>query len=303
MVLEGVTSTPAPIISGVPQGTVLGPLLFLSYINDMPEAVKHSHTRLFADDALLFRKISSDQDRDLLQRDLSALAEWEAAWQMHFNPSKCVTISINPSKKHEAVSTSYTLHNQVLETVGASKYLGVTISNDLSWSRHVDDITAKANRTVGFLRRNLGSCPTNTKAAAYTAMARPILEYSSAAWNPHLKKDINKLEQVQRRAARFATNTYNDRSPGVVTSLLQKLEWENLEERRHKASLTLLYKINTGLVDMDISQFCRPADSRTRGAERLYVERSSHPVLYNSFFPRTLRTWNRLTPSQYFCFL
>ena len=211
--------------------------------------------------------------------------------------AECVVISINPSRKKESLSTSYVLHDQVLETTDASKYLGVTISNDLSWSKHVDAVAAKASRTVGFLRRNLSSCPTNIKAAAYTATARPVLEYASSAWDPYLKKDVQKLEQTQRRTARFVTNNFTDKTPGVMTSTLQALKWDSLEERRERARLVMLYKMQNKLVDVQLSQYCKPSDPRTRGVNRLHTERADHPALHNSFFPRTLRAWNKLPTS------
>ena len=127
-------------------------------------------------------------------------------------------------------------------------------------------------------------------------MVRPILEYASPVWDPITQKDSSELEKVQRRAARYVFNRYSDRNPGCVTDMLTTLNWEPLSERRINDRLTLLYKINNGIVDINKSQFYSAGDSRTRGAQRLFHERSSHPVLFNSFFPRTLRQWNKLDP-------
>ena len=113
--------------------TVLGPLLFLTYINDLPAAVQHSSARLFADDSLLYRRIKGQQDQALLQEDLGSLEEWEHMWQMEFNPSKCNVIRIMPNEQRKVLTYSYFLHGQTLET-SASKYLGITISSDLSRS-------------------------------------------------------------------------------------------------------------------------------------------------------------------------
>ena len=297
VVLEGAHSSPAAVLSGVPQGTVMGPLLFLAYINDLPDVVKFSNTRLFADDTLLFRKICKPEDQNLLQADLDCLAEWEDTWQMSFNASKCNTICIPPSNRTPVIDPQYTLHGQTLQTVSASKYLGVTIQDDLSWSKHIESVAARGNRTVGFLRRNFQDCTTEVKAATYTAMVRPTLEYASTVWNPHKQKDVQLLEKVQRRAARYACGNYHDRAPGAVTRLLQQLQWDSLERRRHHNSLGMLFKIQNGLVDLPPTRFFQPSDPRTRGANRLRQEFASHPALRNSFFPRTISEWNRLPTS------
>ena len=123
VLLENCHSSSAEVLSGVPQGTVLGPLLFLAYINDLPEVTKSSNARIFADDTLLFRPITNQHDSDLLQQDLTALEEWVRMWQMDFNASKCSVIYILPSKRKHVIDSSYTLHGQTLETVEESKYL------------------------------------------------------------------------------------------------------------------------------------------------------------------------------------
>ena len=121
----------------MPQGRVLEPLLFLLYTNDLPDVVKQSKVRLFADDSLLYRNIKNEQDQVLLQEDLDALATWQTTWQMSYNPSKCnVTHMIlhGKGKTPRPFDFEYHLHGQKLESVTNSKYLGVTISNNLSWS-------------------------------------------------------------------------------------------------------------------------------------------------------------------------
>ena len=124
--LEGTNSTEADVISGVPQGTVLGPLLFLAFINDLPESTS-SETRLFADDGLLYRHIKGPDDVQKLQQDLDSLQIWEDKWQMKFHPEKCQVISICTNKRFQQ-QTSYMLHGHILETVDSAKYLGVSIS-------------------------------------------------------------------------------------------------------------------------------------------------------------------------------
>ena len=150
---EGQTSSQCPVTSGVPQGTVLGPLPFLLYINDLPDNVQSS-VRFFADDALLYGIVASDVDSDLLQSDLRRLESWQYHWQMEFNPSKCKIVTI--SHKNNPPQRKYVFCGVELEQVYSFPYLRVTITNKLKWSAHVSiNITAaKANKSLGTIQRN-----------------------------------------------------------------------------------------------------------------------------------------------------
>lgn len=294
VVLEGATSTSAPVMSGVPQGSVLGPLLFLAYINDMPDIITHSETRLFADDTILFRTITSIEDHKLLQEDLTALETWENTWQMAFNPTKCTVIRVTSGKSKPILNTQYQLHGHTLEIEDASKYLGVTLTSNLSWDRHVDNVVAKGNRTLGFIRRNLKDCPKPVREASYTTIVRPTLEYASTVWDPTSQNKIKALENVQRRAARFVTKDYTSRTPGCVTYMVNSLGWQSLEQRRKNSRLYMLYKIQHNLVDINRNLYIRSNDSRTRGPHKLFQERTTNTIYRNSFFLRTVVDWNHL---------
>ena len=290
--LEGTLSSSATVLLGVPKGTVLGPLLFLTCINNLPDAVQHSSARFSADDSLLYRRTKDQQDQALLQEDFDSLEEWEYMWRMEFKPSKYNVICIMPNKQRKVLTSSHFLHGQTLETTNASKYLGITISSVLSWSTHVEDVAAWGNRTVGFLQRKYRECTPKDKSVTYTTTVRPTLEYVSAVWDSHKQKDIRLLEKVQRWAAWYVTNNYTDRSPGTVTPMLEYLMWSNLEHRRRQVCLGMLYKINKGLVNINPASFFLHFDPRTRGTQRLYQEETQHPVLFHSFFPRTVYKWN-----------
>ena len=120
--MDGTQSTEADVLSGVLQGTVLGPLLFLAFINDLPESTNHSDAKLFADDCLLYRHVTSSQDQALLQEALSALERWEEIWQMKFHPDKCTVVRISTNKK-QILKTNHHIHGHTLEVVDSSKYL------------------------------------------------------------------------------------------------------------------------------------------------------------------------------------
>ena len=171
-------SSSHPVLSGVPQGTVLGPILFFIYINDLRDEASSSTIRLFADDCLLYRSIKTQQDSTLLQHDLNSIAQWELTWQMKFNIDKCYTMQAGRTR-HKILNT-YTLHDHPLPITDSTKYLGITISNDLKWNKHISNITSKANSTLGILRRNLRLSSHTVKTHAYPALVRPHLEYASA---------------------------------------------------------------------------------------------------------------------------
>ena len=155
VVLNGKNSEKTPVVSGVPQGTVLGPLLFLVYINDLPSIVD-SQIRLFADDALIYRKINLVNDTKQLQSDIEKLLEWESNWSMEFNPDKCKVLRI--TNKRNITISNYIMRNQILEVVESAKYLGVFINKKLSWNKHIDYTAKRANQVRCFIQHNLRTC-------------------------------------------------------------------------------------------------------------------------------------------------
>ena len=238
VVVNGVKSDWAPVVSGVPQGTVLGLLLFSLHINDIMSDIE-SEIRLFADDCVCYRHIKDIEDTLKLQKDIDRLGIWARKWGMRFQPVKCNMMQL--TKKHNKIQASYTLEGTVLENVDSIKYLGVTITSDLKWNSHIRNVCSKANRTLGFLRRNVFSCPQDVKEAAYKNMVRPILEYGSTVWDPHCDGLNDELENVQKRAARFVTGNYSYET-GSMTGILEELKWETLQKRTKDNRLILLYK-------------------------------------------------------------
>ena len=239
VVIDGEESESIPVTSGVPQGSALGPILFLVYINDLPDEVCYQ-VRLFADDTALYLTMESEDDSSTLQSDLDILSAWESRWDMEFNPSKCQVVHATGSKLKKPIKTDYLLHGQVLEAVTCAKYLGVDISSDLSWNSHVDRITGNANRTLGFIRRNIKTKMSRVRETAYNTLVRPQLEYASAVWDPHTDRRLNQIEQIQKRAARWTVSNFDRQAS--VTRIIQELGWRTLAQRR-AARLCLFYKV------------------------------------------------------------
>ena len=251
VIIDGASSPATRVLSGVPQGTVLGPLLFLIYINDLPDNVSPgTTTRLFVDDCLVYWEVKGIDDQEVLQKDLQSLQEWATRWGMRFNAKKCNIIHVCRNKpKHRFCS----LCGEILE-VEHAKYLGVTISANLKWEKHINGITSKANSTLHFINRTLRYSPESAHQIAYFALVCSTLEYSCAVWDPHFKKDVDRLEMVNRRAARIVTGrTLRDREVSVTT-LLEDLKWTSLQEHRKHLRLVLMYKIVKDLVAVPATQ-------------------------------------------------
>lgn len=305
VLVEGMQSDSAPVTSGVPQGTVLGPILFLVFINDLPEWAKHSKIRLFADDCIIQKEIRSDQDCLLLQQDIDSIGRWEREWLMEFNPSKCQTLTIPTNST--PILHDYRLHDSILERPpeNATQYLGITIQADLKWNQHIQNVTAKASRTLGLLKRNIRVRETAPRELAYKALVRPQVEYASSVWDPPRNTNTqstrqsglaHQVEMVQRRGARFVCRRYHNTSS--VSSMLEQLQWPTLEERRRTTRLCMFYKIVHGLVAISRDDHLTPSDSRTRGHDQRFNGIHSNLACYrSSFFPRTVLEWNRLSPS------
>ena len=250
VVVGGYTSSEAVVLSGVPQGTVLGPLLFLVFINDIIQG-SSSPIRLFADDCLVYREIRSKSDCSVLQSDLDNLVQWSKTWGMEFNINKCNILYVTNTTKNK-IKHQYTMEGQALKTQNSTEYLGVTINSKLYWNQHINNISGTANKLIGFLWRTMHICPQDLKSKAYTTLVRPNIEYCCSVWDPHHQKYINQLDMVQRRAARFVKNTLYRRSenPTSVTAMVEELGWDSLQNRRLHSRLTMFYRVTKGLVEI-----------------------------------------------------
>ena len=289
--LDGQASDPVPVLSGVPQGSVLGPVLFLIFINDLPENIRSS-VRLIADDCVLYRNIESPMDCQILQDDLNSLVQWETDWQMKFIVAKCHSMRVtrHPPDKH--IQFDYTLHQKRSEQVQSAKYIGITTTDDLDWGQH---ISAKATKTMGFLRCNLAFAPRHTKEVAYKTLVRPKLEYAAHIWHPYHESQIEQMEKVQRTAARWTCRRW--RNISSVGDKLDELEWTSLETRREQSSLTFFYKIHFGTVSLDKDKCLTPVPnlSRTRAShEPQYTRYFAYSDALKNIFPRTIPMWNSL---------
>ena len=201
---------------------------------------------------------------------------------MRFNVSKCYLMSIHRSK--HPYSSHYKLDNHILEQVEENPYLGLTIHKSLKWASHINKISNKANSVLGFIKRNLKHANRDLKELAYISLVRSILEYSSTVWDPFYQKDIDRLERVKRRAARFVLNDYKPLSS--VTSMVSQIGWKPLAERRREHHLSLLYKIIIGLVAIpaDTHLHFNTRNTRISNSKSLKLPICNTDTFKHSFF-------------------
>ena len=174
-----------PIVSGVPQGALLSPILFLLYINDLPARLK-STVKLFADDTKIYRTISSEEDAAKLQHDLNMLAAWSDTWHMNFNADKCAVVQVKKGSNYV-----YTLNGKELASVKQQKDLGLLVSSNLMPRNHIETICSKVNRKTGMTKRCFMNKSQKQMTKIYETVSRPVLEYASTVWSPWLRRILN----------------------------------------------------------------------------------------------------------------
>ena len=295
VVVGGEQSASLPVISGVPQGSVLGPLLFIIYVNDLTSVISpYSKLSMFADDIALYRSITAAADYPQLQSDITAINFWVQDNHLSFNVGKCCTMLVTRrSNSYSNFPPPLFLGNTVLTQVDSVKYLGITLTTDLSWSLHISNINAKTRKLLGLLYRRFYFCSAPALLTLYTSFIRPHLEYASPVWDPYLRKDINLLHSTQAFALRVVTKDWSCSSENLHRSL----NLPTLSVRRHVAKLSHLYKIVHKIEDFRSPPLTfKTLRYKTRNSHSLTLSSiSSHSAqFFFSFFPHTISLWNTL---------
>ena len=287
VVLNGHMSDWLPVTSGVPQGSVLGPTLFIIYINDLDVNLNNSVLK-FADDTKVFSDVLSVDKVAELQEDLDMLYKWSCDWQMLFNAQKCKCLHIG----HSNAQASYFVGGVQVEDIEYEKDLGVLIDKSLSPSRQCAKAVNSANKVLGIINRTYDCKSSSNIIRLYKSLVRPHLEYCCQAWRPYLQKDIDNIEKVQRRATKLipelSTLSYEQR--------LERTGLVSLEMRRLRADLIEVFKIVKGLEKVDQSVFFNLSeDSRTRGHQLKFQKHYCRLDVRKYFFSQRIITeWNNL---------
>ena len=291
VVVNSIPSKNEAVTSGVPQGSVLGPVLFLIFINDLPDTLDVA-VQIFADDTKIFHHVNDKEDQSKLQENLTKLETWAETWQMRFHPQKCKVMHIGKDTEEFQYTMRSDGKSFKLEYTKEERDLGVIVDNSLSFEQHCDAAINKANRVLGVIRRSFKYIDRDVILTLYKALVRPHLEYANTVWCPKLKRITKSLESVQRRATRMVPDiahlTYQER--------LQCLKLPSLVYRRRRGDMVQVYKILHHEYDLNSEQFfTSPNDSRTRGhSYKVFKERAESSIRRNFFSLRVTELWNEL---------
>lgn len=295
VVLPGATSNWKNINAGVPQGSILGPLLFLIYINDIVENI-NSKIRLFADDTSLYLVVDNPvTSAEQLNSDMSKIKEWASKWLVTFNPSK--TESLVFSRKHyKPVHPPIIFDNQIINEVNSHKHLGLTFSTDCTWHNHLIQLKTKAWYRINIMRKLKYVLDRQSLQTIYFTFIRPLLEYADVVWDNCTQYEANELEKIQIEAARIVTGTTKLVSHSLLYS---ETGWEALSSRRNKHKLTLFYKMSANLSPAYLSSLLPSTTGANvqynlRNAANIQTVHANSQLYFNSFLPSTIRCWNEL---------
>ena len=293
VVLNGKMSSWAKVTSGVPQGSVLGPLLFLIYVNDMDIGISSMLSK-FADDTKLIRPIRNQSDVSELQNDLTRLSKWSKDWLMNFNATKCKVVHFGP----QGVEYSYFLGDSKLKFCNEEKDLGVMMCHSLKSAGHIDKQVATANKMLGYIRRTITNHSKQVILPLYTTLVRPHLEFCVQAWSPYLCKDEFKLEKVQKRAVKMMKGLRAKSYEGK----LKELNLFSLKKRRLRGDLIEMFKLYKGFSKWNNSMRLASTDYNTRGHPLKLVKQFSRTDIRKNFFTqRIVNEWNRLPQTALEC--
>ena len=242
--IENVYSEYAHVLSGIPQGSILGPILFTIFINDITDNLE-SICRIFADDT---KVINSVNKSDVLQNDINKLINWTKVWDLHFNISKCKIMHVGRNNINKDYNmTDFNGVNNVISDCTEEKDLGVIFDHRLSFDSHIQAVVNKANKVLGIMKRTFTHMDSDIFLRLYKTMVRPHLEYANVIWSPHLIRLSQDLERVQRRATRLVP----DCSDLSYDQRLRFLKLYSLKYRRYRGDLIQMFKILNRIDDVD----------------------------------------------------
>jgi len=293
VMINRVVSDSVTMTSGVPQGSVLGPLLFLVYINDLAKIFPENVTsKFFADDAKIYTEVCSGDDIDNLQFSLDEVSDWARKWQLSLSIKKCFTIDILQRRNADTFYNN-TIDDEEIDSIAVVKDLGVNIDNMLKFHDHISHVVAEAKRRSFLIYRCFMVKNQKSLMLGYKSYILPILNYCTSVWSPSSIQDIERLESVQR--------SFTKKIPGLFdmpyAMRLKHLGLPSLELRRLRNDLVLCYKILHNLVIGPPANFGLVLSNRTsRGNSLKLVKQQARHASRKLFFStRICNPWNALS--------
>ena len=299
VIINGQTSDWQKIKAGVPQGSNLGPLLFLVFINDIVHVIRHCQIRLFADDTCLYISVDNRYDAaEMLNSDLANVQSWADQWLINFSPPKTKTLLIS-NKGAPNNHPDLTLQGHIISSVPQHKHLGITLSNNLRWNAHINDVVTRCSKKVNMMKQFKYELDRKSLEIIYLSFIRPSLEYGDVLFAGTYESDLCKLDRLQVDAMRIVTGA-TERSN--INLLYEDLGWPRLETQRQQHSLALMYKVVHGLAPSYL-QDIMPQRPEVQGTRHLRSHaRDDIPVLFTrtesyrrSFIPYSTGLWNKLS--------
>ena len=285
VLVNGEESNPAPVTSGIPQGSVLGPILFSIYINDLPDVVGNT-VKLFADDTKLYSVVDSVERKEDLQMDINNLSKWSKEWLLSFSKNKCKHMHFGTS-----FHSAYSSENEIIRTETKEKDLGIIIDNELKIQEHINTQVKRANRMLGVVKRSFTFLDNEMFLTLYKSLIRPYLEYGSNVWSVMYRKEDVTIDNVQRRATKLVRSVSGFDYP----TRLRKLGLPTLQYRRIRQDLIETYKILNNYNSVNFEQFFELNESSTRGHEKkLFKKHHNLKIRRNFFSQRIVDIWNNL---------
>ena len=274
--------------SGIPQGSILGPILFTIFINDLPDGV-HSICKIFADDTKIYNSQNKSKD---IQQDLVRMQEWTEKWNIHFNVDKCKVLHIG--KKNNKNSYTLLLNNEERQivTTREERDLGIIFDEALSFDAHIQHSINKANKMIGLIKRTFTCLDKNIFCQLYKSMVRPHLEYANTVWFPVLKRQSIAIEKVQRRATKLVRG-YKNYS---YVERLQQLGLHSLHGRRTRGDLIQTYRILKNVDDLEWTEFFTDSlVKNTRNTDsKIFVKYCNTNIRKFCYSNRVATNWNNL---------
>ena len=293
--INGEQSQWQPVTSGIPQGSVLGPLLFLIYINDLPKHV-NSTIYMYADDTKIYREIRDKHDQEILQKDLDSLKAWSDQWLLKFHPKKCYSITIGKKEDNDytyCITDNGTKYD--MTQINDMKDIGVIIDSDLKFEKHINSKIGTANKILGIIRRAFMYLSAEVFIPLYKAMVRSHFDYAMIIWNPHTVKYIESIEGVQRRATKMIPEIKKLSYP----ERLKYLRLPTMAYRRARGDMIEVYKIIKEIYDSkttcNILKYRDKIHLSLRGHNYILEhKRLYNPTRVNFFANRVVNNWNSL---------
>ena len=290
--LPGGVSNDHPVISGVPQGTVLGPLLFLITISDINKDISSSKLISFADDTRIYSKIADVSDCDNLQYDLNMIYDWAITNNMFFNAQKFHYVSFNTDPTGNKCNVYVNPKMDIIPHSSNVQDLGITMSSDCTFNVHINSLSKRCKNLTGWILRTFISRDKLTMLTLFKALVLSRLDYGSQLWSPHKICQINQIEKIQRAFTKHITGMYDL----PYTKRLKMLNLNSLHRRRERYCIIYLWKILEGLVpNFSDPIVCSFSDRRGRSCIVSHVNPGRQGTLaFNSFRWRSVRIFNRL---------